>query len=77
MDDPLHKKLNQDFATKQKIDLCEIKRFAYVLIYLKVFKTVHKNIPRTHSPQQNKKAVLMTAAYFYVRRDSKKRVFPV
>ena len=25
---------------------------------LKTFKAVHKNNPRTHSPQQNKKAVL-------------------
>ena len=27
---------------------------------------MHKNNPRTHSPQQNKKAVLTTAAYFEV-----------
>ena len=30
------------------------KKFAYVLNYLKIFKAVHKNYPRTHSPQQNK-----------------------
>ena len=36
------------------------------LNYLKVFKAVHKNNPRTHSPQQNKKAVLTAAAYFKI-----------
>ena len=41
------------------------KKFAYVLNYLKTFKAV-KNNPRTHSPQQNIKAVLTTAAYFKV-----------
>ena len=42
------------------------KKVAYVLNYLKTFKAVHKNNPRTHSPQQNKKAELTTAAYFKV-----------
>ena len=42
------------------------KKFAYVLNYLKVFKAVPKNNLRTHSPQQNKKAVLTIAAYFKV-----------
>ena len=42
------------------------KKFVYVLNCLKTFKAVHKNNPRTHLPQQNKKAVLMTAAYFKV-----------
>ena len=42
------------------------EKFVYVLNYLKTFKAVHKNIPRTHSFQQNKKAVLTTAAYFKV-----------
>ena len=42
------------------------KKFVYVLNYLKTFKAVHKNNPRTHSPQQNKKAVLTIAAYFKV-----------
>ena len=37
------------------------KKFVYILNYLKTFKVVHKNNPRTHSPQQNKKAVLTTA----------------
>ena len=39
------------------------KKFDYVLNYLKTFKALHKNNPRTHSPQQNKKAVLTVAAY--------------
>ena len=42
------------------------KEFVYVLNYLKSFKAVRKNNPRTHSLQQNKKAVLMAAAYFKV-----------
>ena len=33
------------------------KKFVYVLNYLKTLKAVHKNNPRTHSPQQNKKVV--------------------
>ena len=39
------------------------KKFVCVLIYLHIFKAVHKNYRRTHSPQQNKKAVLTTATY--------------
>ena len=31
-----------------------------------ILKAVHKNNPRTHSLQQNEKAVLTTAAYFRV-----------
>ena len=42
------------------------KKFVCVLNYLETFKAVHKNHPRTHSLQQNKKAVLTTAAYFKV-----------
>ena len=42
------------------------KKFFYVLNYLKTFKAVSKNNPRVHSLQQNKKAVLKTAAYFKV-----------
>ena len=42
------------------------KKFFSVLNYLKLFKAVHKKNSRTHSPQQNKKAVLSTAAYFKV-----------
>ena len=34
------------------------KKFVYVLVLFKI-----KNKPRTHSPQQNKKAMLTTAAY--------------
>ena len=36
-------------------------KLAYVLNYLKIFKAVRKNNLRTHSLQQNKKTVLMTA----------------
>ena len=39
-------------------------KFVYVLNHLKSFKAVPKINPRAHSPQQNKKAVLTTAAYF-------------
>ena len=49
------------------------KKFVYVSRYLKTFKAVQKNNPRTHSLQQNKKAVLKTAGYFNVllgRRDN-------
>ena len=42
------------------------KKFVYLLNYLKFFKAVYKKNPRTHSPQQNKKVVLKTAAYFKV-----------
>ena len=42
------------------------KKFVYVSRYLKTFKAVQKNNPRTHSLQQNKKAVLKTAGYFNV-----------
>ena len=38
----------------------------FVLNYLKIFKVVHKNNPRTHSPQQNKKAMLTTAVYIHI-----------
>ena len=42
------------------------KKFVYVLDYLESFKTVHKNNPQTGSPQENKKVMLATAAYFKV-----------
>ena len=47
---------------------------------MKILKAVHKNNPQTHSPQQNKKALLTTATNFKVpipvgRRDSKKGCF--
>ena len=34
-----------------------------ILNYSKIFKAVYNNNPRTYSPQQNKQAVLTTAAY--------------
>ena len=40
------------------------KKFFYVLSCFKINKTAYKNNPRTHSPQQNKKALLTTASYF-------------
>ena len=42
------------------------KKFVYVLNYLKTFKAVHKNNPRTHSPQENEIDWLRAAAYFKV-----------
>ena len=58
------------------------KKFVYDLNHFKIFNVVHKNNPRAHSPQQNKKALLITFVFFkaytlYGRRDSKKWVFPV
>ena len=65
----LHKKkYNQDLATyffKKKIVSCEEVCLRFIS-YLKTFKAVHRNNPWTHSPQQNKKALLRTAAYFKV-----------
>ena len=44
-----------------------ISELGYVKFQLKLtILTVHKKRPRSHSPQQNKKAVLTTAAYFKV-----------
>ena len=40
-----------------------MKEKVCVLNYIKTFKAVHKNNPRTYSTQQNKKVVLTTAAY--------------
>ena len=37
-----------------------------ILNYSKIFKVVYNNNPRTYSPQQNKQAVLTTAAFFKV-----------
>ena len=58
----------KDFAISIKIwrlilkkNFVRKKMVVYVLNYLKTFKAVHKNNPRTHS-----QAVLMTAAYFKV-----------
>ena len=42
------------------------ENFVYILDYLKTFKAVRKNNSWTHSPQQNKKTVLMTTAYLKV-----------
>ena len=56
-----HIKFNRDMA---KNWFMWNKKFVYVLNYLKIFKAVPKNNPRTHSPLQNKKAVLTTDACF-------------
>ena len=53
-----------NFLRKKLIHVKE--KVFYILSYLKTFKAVHKNNLRTHSPQENKKAVLTTAAYFKV-----------
>ena len=42
------------------------EKFVYVLHYLKTFKAVLKNNLWTHPTQQNKEAILTTAAYFQV-----------
>ena len=42
------------------------KKFVYVLNHFKINKAAHKSNPWTHSPKQNNKAVLTTAAYFKV-----------
>ena len=42
------------------------KKFVYLSFKLFSNKTARKNNPRKHLPQQNKKAVLVTAAYFKV-----------
>ena len=59
----LHKEFNKDSANlifKQKNWFIWHKKFLYFLSYLKKFKVVPKNNPRTHSLQQSKKAVLTT-----------------
>ena len=40
------------------------KKFVYVLNYLKTFKAVHKNNPRTHSPQQNKNSYCLFQSFY-------------
>lgn len=40
------------------------KKFVYVLHNFKIDKVAHKNNPWTYSAQQNKKSLLMTAAFF-------------
>ena len=56
----LDKKFNQDLTTykffKRKIDLCQIRSLFTFQTISNFFKTVNKNNPETHSPQQNKKA---------------------
>ena len=42
------------------------KNFVYLLDYFQFNIAVNKNSPRTNSLQQNKKAVVKTAAYFKV-----------
>ena len=67
----LHKKFNHSHK-KRKDGL--IKKFwqlnflskKWVHVKEKSFMAVLKKNPRTHSSQQNKKAVLTTAAYFKV-----------
>ena len=62
----LHKKFNQDLPNQffmQKIDSCEV---CLPFKLIKILSAAPKNNPRTHSPQQNKKAVLTTAVYFKV-----------
>ena len=49
------------------------KKFVYFLNYFKINETFHKNNLRTHSPHQNKKAVLKAAAYFKVSHSRKVR----
>ena len=42
------------------------KKFVYVLNHLKINNAANKNNSRMHAPQQKKKVVLTTAAYFKV-----------
>ena len=42
------------------------QKFVYTLNDPKINKRAHKNKPGTHSPQQNKKAVLTTTANYKV-----------
>ena len=42
------------------------KKFVHVLNNFKIYKTAHKNSQTMYSPEQNKKAVCMAAAYFKV-----------
>ena len=62
-----HKKFNQNLATNiLSKKLIHLKKNFVCFKLLKNFRAVPKYNPRTHSPQQNKKAVLTTAAYFKV-----------
>ena len=58
-----HIKFNRDLA---KNWFMWNKKFVYVLNYLKILRQCPKNNTRTHSPRHNKRAVLMTSAYFKV-----------
>ena len=65
----LRKKFNQeDFATnslsRKLIHVKEKNCLRFKLV--QNFQALHKNNPRPHSLQQDKKAVLMTAAHFNV-----------
>ena len=40
------------------------KKFVDVLNYFEINKPAHISNPRVHSPKQNKRAMLTTAAYF-------------
>ena len=56
----LHQKFNQNLCTyvfKQNIDLLD-EKIIYVSSYSTIQKAGHKNNPWTHSPQQDKIAVL-------------------
>ena len=59
---------NEDLATDFfKKKLIHVKQKVSIRFRLfKIVKALSKNIPRRHSPEQNKKAVLNTAAYFKV-----------
>ena len=60
------KKIWQLNFLSKKLKFMWKENFVYILDYLKTFKAVRKNNSWTHSPQQNKKTVLMTTAYLKV-----------
>ena len=63
----LHKKFNEEYVIFKQKKMIHVKeKVCLRLKFLKTFKALNKNNPRTHSPQQNKKAVLTTGAYFKV-----------
>lgn len=47
------------------------KKFVYVLNNFKIDKVAHKNNPWTYLTQQNKKSLLMTAAFSNSRKVTK------
>ena len=66
----LQKNFNQDLASyiflSKKLIHVNQKVCLRFKLFKKIFKAVYKNNPRTHSLQQNKKALLTPAAYFEV-----------